>query len=121
MQKFLFLCLITVNICLPGALRAEEDEPQSCVMPQAPTIPDGRTSKEEVMLTTMEAVKTFLALNNQYRECLGTRLATLSDNPEEAALKKAIGGAIDEADSMEELVADTFNTQARIFKAIHEE
>lgn len=111
---------ILILLCLmlsggPAFAKAEA----ACEAPVAPAIPSGRTSTEEVMRDALEAVKDFIAAGVAYRECLDKEFADVKDK-----LSDHTRAVLEEAyqDSMEteDLVADTFNTQLRIFKSLHD-
>jgi hypothetical protein len=97
-----------------------------CMMPEAPTLPQGATSTMEDMIAGQSTVKKFQADNIAYMGCLAK-----SFNEAEAASKKgtkedkaaataAYDNAVNEynnAVSKEEEVAGQFNTEIREYKA----
>jgi|TARA_B110000238_G_scaffold134477_1_gene144859 hypothetical protein len=97
-----------------------------CMMPEAPTLPQGATSTMEDMIAGQSTVKKFQADNIAYMGCLEK-----SFNEAEAASKKgtkedkaaataAYDNAVNEynnAVSKEEEVAGQFNTEIREYKA----
>jgi hypothetical protein len=91
----------------------------ACESPVPPAIPSGRTSTEKVMREALEAVKNFIASGVTYRECLDKEFADVKDKlPDHtrAVLEEAYQDSLE----TEDLVADTFNTQLRIFKSLHD-
>jgi hypothetical protein len=97
-----------------------EKEKEACVPPEAPAIMDGRSARKQQMLDMRQAVETFVIDNFTYRECLQDELKTLGDSPKARSIKAFINEAITDSLDMDDLVADTFNTQLRIYKSMQE-
>ena len=91
---------------------------QECVQPTAPGIPSGRSASEEEMRETLDAVKNYLAVNMAFRECVDKQLQAIGDNTDHP-LYDILKEAHQDSEITEELVADTFNTQLRIYKSTH--
>jgi hypothetical protein len=93
----------------------------ACQRPQAPSISDGRSARKEQIAEMREAVVGFITDNVTYRDCLDRELKLLANlnSPQAQALKAYIDEAIADSLEMDDLVADTFNTQLRIYKSVN--
>lgn len=107
----LFLCL---SLCATHSFAQS-----ACEAPVSPAIPSGRTSTEKVMREALEAVKNFIAAGVTYRECLDKQFADVKDKLPEHT-REVLDEAYQNSLEIEDLVADTFNTQLRIFKSLHD-
>lgn len=117
-------CLLLYCLLLPSWTAAVEEESErlaECRRPEAPAILDGRSARKEQITEMREAVVSYIGDNMTYRECLERELNILSglDSPQAQALKAYIDEAIVESLEMDDLVADTFNTQLRIYKSLN--
>lgn len=111
--------LILLCLMLSGGPAFAKAEAAACEAPVAPAIPSGRTSTEKVMHEALEAVKNFIAAGVAYRECLDKEFADVKDKLSEHT-RAVLEEAYQESMETEDLVADTFNTQLRIFKSLHD-
>ena len=87
-----------------------------CVMPQAPSIPDGRTAAESELVATVGEIKVYQQELADYRECLQAEEDALGDNmtaDQQRALVKNFNDSVDS----EEAVAGEFNEAVAAFKA----
>lgn len=115
----LLCCLL-----LPSWTAAAQEESESlaeCRKPEAPAILDGRSARKEQISEMRESVVRYIGDNVTYRECLERELKILGglDSPQAQNLKAYIDEAIVESLEMDDLVADTFNTQLRIYKSLN--
>ncbi|HEX5055079.1 MAG TPA: hypothetical protein VFX02_01135 [Gammaproteobacteria bacterium] len=118
-RALLLLCLLTpAGPAL--ADRADEKQFEACQRPEAPTILDGRSARQEQISEMRQAVVDFIGVNMTYRKCLERELALIGDNNSSKAqsIKAYIDEAITDSLDMDDLVADTFNTQLRIYKSL---
>jgi len=113
---------------LVAALGSASAFAQDCVVPDAPTLPDGATASMEQMLAGQQAVKGYQTANSEYRSCLDPQLsaAVVKATAEEAsdadkAAAKALEDAYNQSVSREEAVAGQFNTEIRAYKAANPE
>jgi hypothetical protein len=113
LKKIRFLLLVCV---LPPAVPALAEK-EACVPPEAPAITDGRSARKQQMQDMRQAVETFVIDNFAYRKCLQDELKILGDSPKAQNLKAFLDEAIADSLDMDDLVADTFNTQLRIYKS----
>lgn len=107
--------LLLICLMLPGVQVYAQ---AACQAPVSPAIPSGRTSTEKEMRETMEAVKEFIAAGVAYRECLAQEFSGVKDDLPERA-RAMLEEAHQNSLEMDELVADTFNTQLRIFRSLN--
>lgn len=114
------LCCLLLQSWSASAAK-EEQELDTCRRPEAPSILDGRSARKEQITEMREAVVGYIRDNMTYRECLERELEILGDlNSSQAqGLKAYIDEAIVESLEMDDLVADTFNTQLRIYKSLN--
>ncbi len=114
---FVISALLAPGLLIPPLSQAKDEKKEDveCVLPPTPTIPSGRKVSKKVMVEAMETVKSYQQKNNAYRECLTQHMEKLGDEATEQG-KAAVESAIAESIDTEELVADTFNTQLRLFK-----
>jgi hypothetical protein len=98
------------------------EERKACLMPHAPAILDGRSARKEQITEMREAVVAFIGDNMAYRNCLEAELKLLGGMSSQKArdLKAYIDEAILDSLEMDDLVADTFNTQLRIYKSLQQ-
>ena len=125
------LKFVVLGLALGSAVSMAED----CVIPAAPTIPNGEDSSLEQMLAAQKSVKEFQAANMAYMKCVEPSVLAAEAVAKEAAAKVAekAAGAEDAlkaanaellkaqetynaAVSMEEEVAGKFNTEIRDYK-----
>jgi len=125
------LKFVVLGLALGSAVSMAED----CVMPAAPTIPNGEDSSLEQMLAAQKAVKEFQTANLAYMSCVEPSVTAAEAAAKDAATKVAekAAGAEDAlkaanadllkaqetynaAVSMEEDVAGKFNTEIRDYK-----
>lgn len=106
----LFFCL-----ALPGLAFAKEE----CEEPTAPAIPSGRTSTAKEMREAMQAVQDFVIAGVAYRECLDKMVSGVEDRLPERA-RTLFEEAYQDSLELDDLVAETFNTQVRIFKSLND-
>ena len=106
--KKLLICLAFL-VCLPAFA-------QECVQPAAPGIPSGRSATEKEMHDTMNAVKAFIAQGEVFRQCVDKQLKIIGDNTGHPLHDVLVETYQDSLDT-EDLVAETFNTQLRIFRS----
>lgn len=113
----LLLCLLAAGRA--GAVKNEEQELQACLRPEAPAISDGRSARKDQIAEMRQSVVSFIGDNMAYRKCLERELKLLENmnSPQAQALKAYIDEAILDSLEMDDLVADTFNTQLRIYKS----
>lgn len=113
--KVLFLsAAVTIG---PAWLPVSAQDTGNCTAPQAPSIPDGRRSREAEMQETYQAVQDYLAASEQYRQCLQALVANHGEEAEKSKAMTIINEMINESLEVEQLVADTFNRELRAFKA----
>ena len=100
----------------------EKEEKKQCLPPEAPGITDGRTARKQQIQEMRKAVETYITDNFNYRLCLEEEFNVLNkiDAPKAKSLKAAVEEAITDSLEMDHLVADTFNTQLRIYKSLQE-
>ncbi len=91
---------------------------EDCVIPASPSIPDGRSAQMDEMVETMKAVKGFVSKSQSFRACVNAKITAAGENID-PDYKIALGTTLQESLETEQLVADTFNAQLRIFKATH--
>jgi hypothetical protein len=99
-----------------------EAEKKECLAPEAPAILDGRTARKEQIQEMRKAVEAYITDNFGYRRCLEEEYNILNklDAAKAQSVKAAIEEAIEDSLEMDHLVADTFNTQLRIYKSLKE-
>jgi hypothetical protein len=97
-------------------------EARDCIAPEAPAILDGRSAHQEQIHDMRKAVETYITDNFNYRLCLEEEFNLLNklDAAKAKSLKPAVEEAIENSLEMDHLVADTFNTQLRIYKSLQE-
>lgn len=118
--KLCFLILLCILPQAQSAMAEEEEEKKVCRRPAAPAIIDGRSARKQQMLDMRKTVETFVGDNLIYRDCLGEQHKKLGDTTREQNLKAVIEEAIIDSLQMDDLVADTFNTQLRLYKSLQE-
>ena len=113
------LCLL-IPVRPALAERGEEKQLEACQRPEAPSILDGRSARQEQISEMRQAVVDFIGVNLTYRKCLERELTLIGDNnsPKAQSIKAFIDEAIADSLEMDDLVADTFNTQLRIYKSL---
>jgi hypothetical protein len=120
----LLILLCTLPLAQPAMAEDEgrEEEKKECVPPEAPAILDGRSARKEQIQEMRKAVEVYITDNFGYRRCLEDEFEILKsiDSAKAQSLKAAIGEAIEDSLDMDHLVADTFNTQLRIYKSLQE-
>jgi len=123
-KKIRALLLLLLCLLAPAgtalADRADEKELEACRRPEAPTILDGRSARQEQITEMRKAVVDFIGVNMTYRKCLERERTLIGDNnsPKAQSVKAYIDEAITDSLDMDDLVADTFNTELRIFKSL---
>lgn len=117
-KKIRFIILLSLLSSAYPSIAEEAKE--ECVPPEAPAILDGRSARKEQIQDMREAVEAFIVDNFSYRECLQEELKIVetSDSPRAQAAKAFLDEAILDSLEMDDLVADTFNTQLRIYKSL---
>jgi hypothetical protein len=115
MNKYPVIIAIGFALLAGAPLPLSAQTEEKCSPPAAPGIPSGRSSTRTEMHETMGAVKEFIAAGNVYRACLDKVIAALGQDSD-SLTKEALTEAYDDSLDTEELVADTFNTQLRIFR-----
>jgi hypothetical protein len=126
--KKLGLLILLYSLPLGHPAMADEEEAEEaaekkeCLAPQAPAILDGRSARKEQIQEMRKAVEAYITDNFGYRRCLEDEFKVLSDldSTKAQSLKPAIEEAIEDSLEMDHLVADTFNTQLRIYKSLQE-
>lgn len=109
------ICLMAiVTLTLLASPAAAE-----CLLPDSPSIPEGRSATQEQMVAGVGAVKAFQAELGAYRECIDGEIGAL-DEETGAEDKKALLGLYDDSVDLEEAVATRLNSQIRDFKAARE-
>lgn len=95
-----------------------------CVAPEAPGVPDGAAATMDQMLAGQQAVKTFVAANLEYMNCLDPMIESAAEaakadgaSDEAIAAVKELEGQYNAAVTQEEEVAGAFNTAIRAYKA----
>lgn len=125
-NKFLIAPLLLLLTNPPSAVFGEDEQQheytqEQCAPPQtAPAVPDGRRSSEEEMKEAMTEIRDYLSANAAFRECAGAVLKKGTDSLPENT-KAVIKRTIEESVETDELLADLFNQQVRIFKAANPE
>jgi cysteinyl-tRNA synthetase len=120
------LLLLLCNLPLGQAAIAEDEQPaeekKECLAPVAPAITDGRSARKEQIQEMRKAVETYITDNFNYRICLEEEFNILNklDEAKAKSLKAAVEEALADSLEMDHLVADTFNTQLRIYKSLQE-
>ena len=71
------------------------------------------------MVAVMQSVKAFIDQSVAYRSCLEQKLVALGENVD-PKVRQSMAGLYQESSSMEELVADMFNTQLRLYKSANQ-
>lgn len=114
--------IAAVSLFLGSTLVLADD----CVMPEAPSMPDGTGATMEQMIAGQTAVKAFQAANIDYMACLEPEVSATEAQVEaatgddKAAAKKAYdekAALYNAAVSAEEEVAGQFNAAIRAYKA----
>jgi hypothetical protein len=95
----------------------------ACNYPSTPKVPNGSSASMEMMVTAVNAVKTYQAALEEYRTCLDTEekeaIAALDDPGEDelairkAAISKKYNASVDD----EELLVARFNDEVVAYKA----
>jgi hypothetical protein len=100
----------------------EEAEKKECIAPEPPAILDGRSARKQQIQEMRKAVEVYITDNFVYRKCLEEEYDILNklDTAKAQSIKPAIEEAIEDSLEMDHLVADTFNTQLRIYKSLQE-
>ncbi|HEX7027848.1 MAG TPA: hypothetical protein VF268_11450 [Gammaproteobacteria bacterium] len=109
---------ILLLLCLTLAGMQAYAQP-ACQEPVSPAIPSGRTSTEKEMREALEAVKAFISAGIAYRECLEKEFSGVKEQLP-GQIKAVLEEAYQNSLEMDELVADTFNTQLRIFRSLND-
>jgi hypothetical protein len=124
LQKIRVLLLLCLLVPAGTALADRDDENQldACRRPDAPTIQDALSAGEKQIGEMRKAVVDFIGVNMTYRKCLEHELKRIGDNnsPKAQSVKAFINEAITDSLDMDDLVADTFNTQLRIYKSLQQ-
>ena len=114
--------IAAIGLFLGSTLVVADD----CVMPEAPTMPDGASATMEQMIAGQTSVKAFQAANIEYMACVETGLnaagaqlsaATGDDKQPAQEAYNEIEAAYNGAVSAEEEVAGQFNAAIRAYKA----
>jgi len=87
-----------------------------CVMPEAPSIPDGANASEQELVGVAGEIKIFQQALADYRECLQAEEQELGDDatPEQ---KQGFVASYNTSVDEEEAVAADWNTAVQAFKA----
>jgi len=87
-----------------------------CAMPQAPSVPDGRTATEAELVATVGEIKAFQEALINYRDCLQAEEEILGEDMTAEQQRELVTNFNDSVDS-EEAVAAEFNEAVAAFKA----
>jgi hypothetical protein len=107
--------------CPTGYADDEEKDKEEvlCIRPgDTPSVPDARRASESEMKEAMKAVREYLAKSTEFRGCVSALLHQ-EDEKSSESVKKAAVYMIQETLETEELLADLFNQQIRIYKQIN--
>lgn len=84
----------------------------ACVLPEAPSVPDGATATKDELIASSKAVKTYISDANGYLECLDQEEAAAGEDESDESQQARVESYNSAIDSME-AVAAAFN-EARV-------
>lgn len=106
------LRLITISAVTLLAMPALAE----CMLPDAPTIPEGRTASKVQIVAAIGEVKALQAALVEYRDCIDGEIAALGEEPDQEQ-KAVLAQRYDDSVDLEESLATRLNSQIRDYKA----
>lgn len=117
--KTLSISVILAFALAPAGFAQDEsvsgEVSRNCPNPEKPTIPDGKNSSEDEMITAQGHMKTYVAEGNAYLECLANLEKSWGKGASDSKKQLVVILHNKMVDDMNH-VADMFNSAVRAFK-----